>query len=149
MIVLDTNVLSELMRPEPDRAVVEWVDAQEPAELLLTAVTVAEILYGIRRLPEDKRKSSLLEVAVLVLSNDFAERILAFDEAAAVHYAALVIERARRGRPIGMADAQIAAICRSVQGASLATRNLKDFSDLGLDLVNPWTGEAHRPAPQP
>jgi predicted nucleic acid-binding protein len=149
MIVLDTNVLSELMRPEPDRAVVEWVDAQEPAELLLTAVTVAEILYGIRRLPEDKRKSSLLEVAVLVLSNDFAERILAFDEAAAVHYAALVIERERCGRPIGMADAQIAAICRSVQGASLATRNLKDFSDLGLDLVNPWTGEAHRPAPQP
>lgn len=139
MIVLDTNVLSELMRPEPEPAVVAWMDRQDPSTLFLTAITVAEILYGIARLPGGKRKASLRELGAAVLDEDFAGRILSFDETAAVCYADVVCERQRSGRPISMADAQIAAICRTLKGVTLATRNTLDFEDIGLDLTNPWT----------
>ncbi|MET0963313.1 MAG: type II toxin-antitoxin system VapC family toxin [Noviherbaspirillum sp.] len=138
MIVLDTNVLSELMRPAPDQAVIAWLDMQEPARLFLTAITVAEVLYGIARLPEGKRKAGLLELADAVLQEDFAGRILAFDETAAAQYAELACERQQSGRPISMADAQIAAICRSLDGATLATRNVSDFEGTRLALLNPW-----------
>ena len=139
MIVLDTNVLSELMRPDPDQAVIAWMDSQDPAQLFLTAVTVAEILYGIARLSDEKRKADLRELGAAMLKEDFARRILSFDEAAAAHYAEVVCERQSSGRPIGMADAQIAAICRTLNGATLATRNSRDFEGIGLDLANPWT----------
>ena len=139
MIVLDTNVLSELMRPDPDQAVIAWMDSQEPAQLFLTAVTVAEILYGIARLPDGKRKAGLRERGVAMLQEDFAGRIISFDEAAAAQYAEVVCERQSSGRSIGMADAQIAAICRALNGATLATRNSRDFEGIGLDLANPWT----------
>jgi predicted nucleic acid-binding protein len=140
MIVLDTNVVSELVRPVPEQAVVAWFDIQEPANLFLTAITVAEVLYGIARLPEGKRKSDLLALSATIFQEDFAGRIIAFDEAAAGHYAELVCERQRSGRPISMADAQIAAICRTQNGATLATRNVRDFEGIRLDLVNPWVG---------
>ncbi|MCO6442365.1 MAG: type II toxin-antitoxin system VapC family toxin [Nitrococcus mobilis] len=138
MIVLDSNVLSELMRPVPCREVLNWVDAHDPASLLITAITMAEILYGIARLPEGDRKSALLDTAMAMFEEDFAERILAFEEHAAAHYAELVTQREQAGRPISMADARIAAICLSHETA-LATRNSKDFADLGLPLIDPWS----------
>ncbi len=137
MIVLDTNVLSELMRRQPDSKLVAWIDAQVADALMLSAVTVAELLYGIARLPEAKRKADLHDAAWMMLKEEFDERILSFDALAAVHYASLVAQRESSGRPISMADAQIAAICLSHE-AILATRNGKDFSGLGLTLVNPW-----------
>lgn len=139
MIVLDTNVLSELMRPAPEQAVIAWMDRQDPAMLFLTAITVAEILLGIGRLPESKRKAGLRELGVALIDEDFAGRIIPFDETAAACYAEMVCERQRSGRPIGMANAQIAAICRTLDGVTLATRNSLDFDGLGLDLTNPWT----------
>jgi predicted nucleic acid-binding protein len=139
MIVLDTNVLSELMRPHPEQAVIAWMDRQDPAQLFLTAITVAEILYGIARLPEGKRKEGLSELGTAVLQEDFAGRIISFDETAAVHYADVVCALQLSGRPISMADAQIAAICRALNGVTLATRNGPDFEGIGLDLANPWT----------
>lgn len=137
MTILDTNVVSELMRQEANNAVLDWMDAQSAEELLLTAITAAEILHGIARLPDGKRKAGLREAADATLKTDFAGRILSFDEEAAEHYGQLVSVRERIGRPINMADALIAAICLSY-GASLATRNVGDFEGLGLELVNPW-----------
>lgn len=138
MIFLDTNVLSAVMHPVPNPNVVEWLNRQNPAELLLTAVTVAEIWYGIGRLPDGKRKANLLKITRSLFEEEFAQRILPFDETAAMHYAELVCQREQLGRPISMADAQIASICRCVDGARLATRNVRDFSGIGLALVNPW-----------
>lgn len=137
MIVLDTNVLSELMRAQAEPAVIDWLDRQEQDSLAVTAVTVAELLYGIARLPDGRRKTGLREAALQMLDEEFADRVLPFDEDAAVHYAALVSHRERADRPISMADAQIAAICRH-HAAALATRNSKDFEEIGIVLANPW-----------
>lgn len=137
MKVLDTNVLSELMRPKPDIRVVEWVDGQNGAELFISAITVAEILHGIARLPEGKRKLNLEHTAVDMFQQDFAERILPFGTRAAEHYANLVAASEASGRCVGMADAQIAAICKE-HGAQLATRNIRVFETLGIALINPW-----------
>jgi toxin FitB len=137
VIVLDTNVVSELMRREPDRNVLAWVD-QCPADLVfLTAITAAELLHGIARLPEGTRKNILAAGARELLDEDFAERILAFTADAAGQYAEIVASREQQGRPISMADAQIAAICR-LHGAELATRNVKDFADTDLRVLDPW-----------
>lgn len=137
MIVLDTNVLSELMRAQAEPAVVDWLDRQEQESLAITAVTVSELFYGIARLPDGRRKTGLQEAALQMLDEEFAGRVLPFDEDAAVHYAALVSQREHAGRPISMADAQIAAICRHY-AAALATRNSKDFEGVGIVLANPW-----------
>jgi predicted nucleic acid-binding protein len=139
MIVLDTNVISELMRDEPEVAVVDWVDGQPAIDLHLSAVTVAELLYGVARLPPGRRKTGLADQLEGMISEDFDHRVLAFDEAAAAHYADVVVGRERAGRPISTADAQIAAICRS-HGAPLATRNLSDFDGTGVEVLNPWSG---------
>ncbi len=136
MIVADTNVVSELMRVEPSAAVRAWVLAQGDHELRVTAITVAEILYGIERLPDGKRKSELRGATVKVFSQ-FAESILPFDAAAATVYAEIVHKRDRQGMPISGYDAQIAAICRT-NGAALATRNDKEFEGVGVELINPW-----------
>lgn len=138
MIVLDTNVLSELFRPEPDRHVLEWLDDQDAADTATTAVTSAELLYGAARLPAGRRRTALAAAITAVLDEDLAGRILPFDAVAAVHYAEIVTERERLGLPIGAADAQIAAIC-AAEDATLATRNIKDFQNIGIDLINPWT----------
>jgi predicted nucleic acid-binding protein len=138
MIVWDTNVVSELMRPEPSAQVVEWTDRQSVDEVFITAITVAELLYGIGRLPTGRRRNELFESFEGMVTEDFERRVLPFDGVAAVHYADIVVERERIGRPISMADAQIAAICRS-HGAAVATRNVDDFADVGVDIVNPWT----------
>lgn len=137
MIVADTNVLSELMRPAPEPAVVTWSRDQDPRELFTTAVTVAEIRYGIRRLPPGRRREELATAGDDVFAA-FADRILAFDADAAAHYASIVSARETAGHPIDGFDAQIAAICRAGH-AVLATRNVKDFADTGVDLVDPWS----------
>jgi predicted nucleic acid-binding protein len=137
VIVLDTNVLSELMRSQPAAAVFAWVSAQPRAALHTTSVNKAEILYGIATLPEGRRRAALAAAAEAMFNDDFAGRVLPFDEEAAVHYAEIVAERRREGRPIEAFDAQIAATAR-VAGAELATRNVGDFAGCGLTLVNPW-----------
>ena len=136
MIVLDTNVLSELMRSQPAAAVFAWVAAQPRAALHTTGVNKAEILYGIAALPEGRRRAALAAAAEAMFTDDFVGRVLPFDEAAAVHYAEIAGRR-REGRPIEAFDAQIAATAR-VAGAELATRNVGDFAGCGLALVNPW-----------
>jgi predicted nucleic acid-binding protein len=139
MIVLDTNVVSELMRAKPVTAVVEWTDRQPSDEVWLTAITLGELLYGIGRLADGRRKATLATQLEATIAEDLEHRIAAFDEAAAAHYADIVVVRERVGRPISAADAQIAAICRS-HDALLATRNLNDFSDTGIAIANPWIG---------
>lgn len=137
MIVLDTNVVSELMRGEPAEVVVEWVDRQPADDVYLTAVTLAELLYGIARLTDGRRKTTLAELLEEMTADDLEHRVAAFDETAAAHYAEVAARGERAGRPISAADAQIAAICRS-HDAVLATRNTSDFVDAGITVVNPW-----------
>jgi toxin FitB len=138
MIVLDTNVVSELMRGRPDGRAVAWLDAQPVLELHLTAVTVAELRYGVGRLPHGARRSRLDVAISAMLDEDLGGRVLPFDRAAAERYGEIVVDRERAGRPISQADAQIAAICRD-QAATLATRNTRDFLDTGVAVVDPWT----------
>ena len=137
MIILDTNVISEVIRFAPAPRVISWLDSLAAAEVMTTAITAAELLYGVARLPQGQRKSQLTTVVHDVLDEDFHGRVLSFDEQAAVHYAEIVAVRDQIGQPIGVADAQIAAICR-LAGATLATRNITDFEETGLVLVDPW-----------
>jgi predicted nucleic acid-binding protein len=144
VIVLDTNVVSELMRNVPDESVVGWVD-QYPADgVFVTAVTAAELLYGVERLPDGRRKGSLMVKVAELLAEDFQGQVLPFGIAAAAHYTQIAAARERGGQPISMADAQIAAICRH-HNAHLATRNTKDFIDTGVRVLNPWDIESQSP----
>jgi toxin FitB len=136
VIVVDTNVTSELMKPAPSTAVSGWISSQNPTQLYTTSITVAEVLYGIARLPQGHRRT-LLETAARGVFSEFVDHVLPFDAAAAEHYADVVSVRERSGAPIDGFDAQIAAICR-VNGATLATRNGRDFRDTGIDVVDPW-----------
>lgn len=138
MIVLDTNVLSELMRATPNPAVERWVVNQVPTTVFVSAVTAAELYYGVALLPDGKRRAALKNAVDAMLMIDFSGRILPFDAAAAPVYAEITADRRAAGRPISQADAQIAAISRS-RGARLATRNVVDFSDCGIEIVDPWT----------
>ncbi|MFI5004857.1 MAG: type II toxin-antitoxin system VapC family toxin [Solirubrobacterales bacterium] len=137
MILLDTNVLSELIRRDPDDGVLSWMDSLDAAAVATTAITAAELLYGVARLPPGRRKDQLSEAVLGLLAEDLSGRVESFDATAATHYAALVSDRERAGRPISVADAQIAAICRKL-GATLATRNTEDFDATGVDLIDPW-----------
>jgi predicted nucleic acid-binding protein len=137
MIVLDTNVLSELMRPAPSPTVQRWVAVQAVTNLFTTTITQAEILFGLALLPEGRRRSDLLIAAEQMFAEDFAERILAFDTPSAIKFATIATTRRRQGRPTGTFDAQIASIALS-HGAALATRNVVDFQDCGLAIINPW-----------
>lgn len=136
IVVFDTNVASELMKEAPDEAVVRWYEARRPKGLYTTAITVAEIRHGIERLPEGRRKTRLSERVGAVFM-DCVDAILPFDGYAAVLYAEVAVGRERMGLPIGSSDAKIAAICRLID-ATLATRNMKDFAETGVKLVNPW-----------
>ena len=137
MIVLDTNVVSELMRQEPDADIIGWVDRYPADEVFITAVTAAELQYGIARLPAGRRQQTLTAKIAELLAEDFENRILPFDADAAAHYALIATRREHDGRPISMADAQIAAICRR-HDAGLATRNTKDFAGTGVVVLDPW-----------
>lgn len=137
MIVLDTNVISELFRREPHPAVVAWLEALTDG-VAITTITLAELLAGVRRLPDGRRKTELasaIDAAVRPFRGTTS--LLAFDDAAAFEYAEVLSMRAGVGLPISMADAQIAAICRA-NGATCATRNVKDFAETGIDVFDPW-----------
>ena len=137
MIVLDTNVVSELMRPSPSPTVIQWVAAHDAAHLFLTAVGEAELRAGIAAMPAGRRRDGIASAVEAMLTEDFAGRILAFDSQAARSYAAIVAARRRSGRPLAQFDGQIAAIARSRRMA-VATRNTRDFEDTGVDLIDPW-----------
>jgi predicted nucleic acid-binding protein len=138
MILLDTNVLSELMRPAPNSGVVEWLDAFSDDDVWVSAITVGEIRLGLALLPEGRRKQILAEIAEQMFKEEFFEKCLPFDYQAAGEYAKIVSSRSRQGNPITVEDAQIAAIAL-VADLTLATRNTKDFLNIdGLKLVNPW-----------
>ena len=137
MIVVDTNVVSELMVPSPADAVIEWVSAQEAHTLYFTTISEAELRYGVAILPIGRRREQLLVAVEHMLREDFAGRVIPFDRQAARAYAAIAAARRAAGRPIKYADCQIAAIARSV-GASVATRNVRDFEGCGIDVINPW-----------
>jgi len=137
VIIVDTNVASELMKPSPDPVVRDWVRAGGRGnELCTTSITLAEIRYGIERLPAGRRRDLLKSTAEDVFAA-FEDQVLPFDAAAARHYPVIVIRRDAAGLPINGFDAQIASICRA-HDAALATRNLKDFKDTGIDLIDPW-----------
>jgi len=137
MIVLDTNVIAETIRAKPARHVVQWLDEQSADELYITAMTEAEIRYGIAILPAGRRRDSLFAAAERAFCELFLGRILEFDRAGAAAYSRIAAKRKTLGRPITTADCQIAAIAW-VHGATLATRNESDFIHTGIDLVNPW-----------
>lgn len=137
MIVLDTNVLSELLRAIPEPAVARWTASQPLNTLFTTTVTQAEMLYGAKLLASGQRRRQLEEALAALFEEDFAGRVLPFDGDAAVAYAGIAVERKLSGRPISQFDAQIAAIARS-RGGYLATRNVGDFAACGLDIINPW-----------
>lgn len=140
MIVVDTNVLSELMRERPAASVMRWLGAQPAVNLYTTSITQAEILYGVRSLPAGKRRTVLEAQAEAMFREDFAGRVLAFGSDAARAFAVLASERKRVGCPIAQSDAQIAAIVRATR-ASLATRNVGDFDKCGIDVVDPWSAQ--------
>lgn len=137
MIVLDTNVLSEVFKPNPEPQVVAWLESLG-GDVAITAITLAELLAGVRRLPDSRRRSVLTTSIGAALGPYRASKaVLAFDEEAAEHYADVLVARERAGMPISTADAQIAAICRA-HNATCATRNTKDFLHTGVEVTNPW-----------
>jgi predicted nucleic acid-binding protein len=137
MILLDTNVVSELMKSAPDENVAQWIAAQPPATLYTTSITQAEILHGAMLLPAGKRRAAIETAAAAMFEVDFSRRILAFGSEAALPYARIAADRRKAGRPISQFDAQIAAIARAA-GATIATRNAADFAGCGVKVVDPW-----------
>lgn len=136
MIILDTNVLSELMKTHPEPAVIRWLARCNSSDLATTVVSLAEINYGIARLPDGRRRDALQRAATELFAA-FPQQVRTFGVPEATAYAEVAIARERGGRPIDGFDAQIAAICRTAD-AALATRNVTDFEGLGLELINPW-----------
>lgn len=137
MIVLDTNVISEVFRPAPDPRVVRWMESLGE-DVAITAVTLAELLAGVRRLPDGRRKAALeASISEVMQTYRVNGAVLPFEAAAAYEYAEVLTMRESAGRPISTADAQIAAICRSHR-ATCATRNTVDFLGTGVDLIDPW-----------
>jgi toxin FitB len=137
MIILDTNVLSELMRPDPSPRVVSWIGKQSTMELFTTSFTEAEIFYGIELLAPGKRREGLLAAAEAMFVKDLAGRVFEFESDAARAFSRIAAARRSLGQPISQADAQIAAIAQA-RRARLATRNVEDFENCGIDLVDPW-----------
>jgi predicted nucleic acid-binding protein len=138
MIVLDTDVISEMMRSAPDDRVTAWLASQPMSALFTTTLTQAEILYGLTLLPEGRRRDDLFAAARPIFDEDMAGRILPFDSDAALIYPDIAAGRRQSGHPISQIDVQIAAIARS-RGARLATRNVRDFNDCGIEVVDPWS----------
>ncbi len=138
MIILDTNVVSELWKPDPAPTVIEWIDQQPKRALFLTSISEAEILFGFRLRAQGKRRAQLEGFFEKEVLGTLSQGILVFDSAAAKAYAMLSAGRRSIGRPMAQSDAMIAAIA-AVHGAALATRNTKDFTNCGIEVVNPWT----------
>jgi toxin FitB len=143
VILLDTNVLSELMRPTPAEEVLDWLDRQPLTSLYTTSISQAEIHYGVQLLADGKRRRAIDAAARAMFEEDFKGRVLPFDSEAALPYALIAAQRRAAGRPISQFGAQIAAIARHC-AASIATRNIADFDGCGVKLVNPWARSARR-----
>lgn len=139
MIILDTNVVSELMKSAPAEPVARWIAGQPASTLYTTSITQAEILHGILLLPAGKRRTALEAAAESMFDEDFGGRMLPFGGDAARAYAQIAAQRRRAGRPISHFDAQIAAIARSAR-AAVATRNVSDYTGCDIDVRNPWDG---------
>jgi len=137
VILLDTNVLSELMKPRPRTSVVAWINAQQSARLWLSAIAVAEIEYGLYAMPDGARRRTLRHRFEAFVGTAFSGRVVEFDYPAAKIYGEIMASRRAGGRPMSVPDGQIASIALN-RGFKLATRNLRDFEDCGLDLVNPF-----------
>ena len=137
MIVLDTNVISALMRKEPEKPVVKWLDAQPAASVWITAITVMEIRFGLHFMPKGRRQDALLGSFELMLKNMIEGRIASFDAEAGIHAAELLAQRKRVGLPADVRDTMIAGIVLANR-ATLATRNIQHFKDLPLTVINPW-----------
>ena len=137
MILLDTNVISELMRPQPEPRVLAWVDGLDPDAVVITAINEAEILHGLAKLSDGRRKQQLQLSWEAMKAELLTDRVLPFTSEAAHWYAELLRRRERLGRGMATADAVIAATALA-QGAVLATRDVDDFADIGLELINPW-----------
>lgn len=138
MIILDTNVLSALMRREADPVVVAWLDAQPPESIWTTAITVFEIRFGLEVLAKGRKRKALEEAFASALDEDFDGRVLAFDRPAADAAAAIAARRRQAGRPVEIRDVQIAGIA-AARKARLATRNIRHFEGTGITLIDPWT----------
>ena len=138
MLMLDTNMLSEIMRPKPEQKVADWIVCQSSDELFTAAVCQAEILSGLATMPISRRRADLEEAARAMFAEDFDGRILPFDSEAAAAYAEMFAARRKAGRPSGTIDLMLAAIAR-VRGGSVVTRNVADFEGVGVALVNPWS----------
>ncbi|MDD9985146.1 MAG: type II toxin-antitoxin system VapC family toxin [Spirochaetaceae bacterium] len=141
MILLDTNLVSELMRRTPEPAVVAWLDAQEASAVYISVITEAELRYGVAILPEGRRRTRLAAELDKMLEEELGRRVLPFDRAATHSFATIGAVRRAAGMPISHADCQIAAIARS-RGARVATRNKGDFEHCGIKVINPWPAPA-------
>ncbi len=141
MIILDTNVVSEPLKPEPDQAVLDWLNAQEPQTLYLTAVNLAELLAGIEAMPQGRRRDALKLALMGQMMPLFEGRILPFDNKAAEAFAQISTSAAAKGNPISFADCAIASIARA-HGFMVATRNVRDFRGTGVEIFNPWARDA-------
>ncbi|MDE2682767.1 MAG: type II toxin-antitoxin system VapC family toxin [Chloroflexota bacterium] len=139
-IIVDTNVVSEIGEPHAHPAVLEWWDRQPIEEMFTTAVTEAEMRYGVAIMPLGRRRDEVAIQTYYLLDGYFEDRILPFDSVAAKVYAEIYASRRQRGLPISLQDCQIAAIARS-QDMAVATRNVSDFTDCGVDIINPWSTE--------
>ena len=137
IIILDTNVISESLKPAPSRLVMEWQDKQEVDDLYITAVSEAELRLGVSIMPVGRRRSSLSSAIDTIIEKEFPGRVLPFDHAAARHFAEISAYRRAIGRPIRELDCQIVAIARAC-GAAVATRNVADFIECGVPIINPW-----------
>ena len=137
MIILDTNVVAEMMKATPAPQVVAWLNDQEASSLFLTTITLGEIAYGLRVLPQGKRRRLLEEGFERVIAEAFTGRILSFDEEAAHRYGEVMVRRKELGRPLAILDGQIASIARA-NGCAVATRNVRDFVECGVRVVNPF-----------
>lgn len=137
MIILDTNIISEVMRPQPNTQVMSWLRKYPVEELAITSISIAEISYGLKRLPVGRRRDSLQWRFQMFIDQGFSDRIFPFEERAAEIYAEIIVDRKQQGKPIEVMDAMIASIAL-LKTATLATRNVSDFENCGLELVNPW-----------
>ncbi|MEO0760829.1 MAG: type II toxin-antitoxin system VapC family toxin [Pseudomonadota bacterium] len=137
MIILDTNVVSEMLRPTPEPRVEAWLARQDGGQVFLTAITEAELRTGVAIMADGRRRDDLAKAIDAMLREDFRGRILPFDSAAASAYATIAAERRPVGRPISQFDCQIAAIGR-VHAAAVATRNVRDFEGAGIEVIDPW-----------
>ena len=137
MIILDTNVVSEMMKPQPSLRVLSWIDQNDTNDLYITTITIAEISYGLQALQDGVRRNTLEDAFNRVINEAFEYRVLSFDQSAAHFYGEFMAQRKKIGKPLSILDGQISAIARS-QRMLVATRNIRDFSDCGLDLIDPF-----------